>query len=112
MVNLAVVGVTVAVLAGLAMAAFHYRRSRRWEGSILMFLLPVLAYFIWHFSVEAYSWGEIWATAKDASLELGIAVALIDLKLLFTVFMLIVWVYVWNSVGGKGRGDGRPKQKR
>jgi uncharacterized membrane protein HdeD (DUF308 family) len=109
MVNLAVVGITLAVVAGIALAVVYFWRRRKWEGSLLLFLLPALAYFIWHFSVEAYKWGEIWATAKDISLELDIAVALIDLKLLFTVFMLIAWIYVWNSVNTRKPGSGSKK---
>ena len=33
----------------------------------MMFFLPVLAYLLWHFSVEAYNWGEVWVTAKVVS---------------------------------------------
>jgi len=101
--ELAVAGVTIAVAAGLSLAVYHYWRHRRWASSFLLFLLPVLAYFLWHFSVEAYQGGEVWATAKEVTLELDIAVALIDLKLLFTVFMLLLWIYVWNSVDIRDR---------
>ncbi|MBN2330647.1 MAG: hypothetical protein JXC85_02430 [Candidatus Aenigmarchaeota archaeon] len=102
MANLAVIGVTLAVVAGLALSAYHFWRNRNPGKGIMLFLLPFLAYLIWHFSVEAYNWGDVWSNAPDISLELSIAVALIDIKLLFTVFMLILWVFVWNSLN-RGR---------
>ena len=105
--ELAYAGVAIAVVAGIVLAAVYLWRRRRLEGSLLLFFLPVLAYFLWHFSVEAYNWGEIWATAKDISLELDIAVALVDLKLIITVFMLLFWVYVWNSVNSRNSGGRR-----
>ena len=104
--ELAYAGVMIAVVAGIVLAILHFWRRKRWEGSLLLFFLPVLAYFLWHFSVEAYSWGEIWATALEQSLELNIAVALVDLKLIATIFMLLFWVYVWNSVNA-GRGGSK-----
>ena len=102
MANLAVLGVTASVIAGLALSSYDFWRNRNPSRSILLFLLPVLAYSIWHFSLEAYKWGGVWSTAKDISLELDIAVALVDLKLLFSLFMLITWVYVWNSIKRSG----------
>lgn len=105
--ELAYAGVTLAVAAGLSLAVYHYWHRRKAGSSLLLFLLPMLAYFLWHFSVEAYEWGEVWATAKVVTLELDIAVALIDLKLLFTVFMLLAWIYVWNSVNTSNRREGR-----
>ena len=107
MANFAVLGVTAAVIAGLALSAYHFWRNRNPSRSILLFLLPAIAYLIWHFSVEAYKWGEVWSTAKVVTLELDIAVALIDIKLLFTVFILIIWVYVWNNVNGSRKVLGK-----
>lgn len=107
MANFAVIGVTAAVIAGLALSAYHFWRNRNPSKGILLFLLPVLGYLIWHFSVEAYNWGVVWSTAKVVSLELDIAVALIDIKLLFTVFILIIWVYVWNNVNGSRKVLGK-----
>lgn len=105
--ELAYAGVAIAVVAGIVLAILHFWRRRRWEGSLLLFFLPVLAYFLWHFSVEAYSWGEIWANALEVTLELNIAVALVDLKLIATIFMLLFWVYVWNSVNAGREGSKR-----
>ena len=81
MANFAVLGVTAAVIAGLALSAYHFWRNRTPSRSILLFLLPAL--------------------------ELDIAVALIDIKLLFTVFILIIWVYVWNNVNGSRKVLGK-----
>lgn len=107
MTNLAVIGVTLAIVAGLALSIWHFWRNRNPGKGILIFLLPAIAYLIWHFSVEAYNWGNVWSTAKVVSLELDIAVALIDIKLLFTVFILIIWVYVWNNVNGSRKVHGK-----
>lgn len=102
--ELAYAGVTIAIAAGLAMSVYHCWRHKQWSSAFLLFFLPILAYFLWHFSVEAYNWGEVWSSAKEISVELDIAVALIDMKLMFTVFMLIAWVFVWNSVRPPKRG--------
>ncbi len=96
--ELAYAGVTLAVAAGLCISIYDCWRHKKWNRSFLLFFLPILVYLLWHFSVEAYQWGEVWSTAKTVTLELDIAVALIDFKLLFTVFMLLFWIYVWNSV--------------
>jgi hypothetical protein len=107
MPDFTVLGVTAAVAAGLALSIYHVWHHRNPGKGILLFLLPVIAYFFWHFSVEAYEWGEVWSTAKVVSLELDIAVALIDIKLLFTVFMLILWVHVWNSADRSRKAPGK-----
>jgi hypothetical protein len=107
MTNLAVLGVTAAVIAGLVLSAYHLWRNRNPSKGILLFLLPALAYLIWHFSVEAYNWGVVWSTAKVVTLDLDIAVALIDIKLLFTVFILIFWVHVWNNMDGAKKAKGK-----
>ena len=105
MTDFAILGVTVAVVSGLCLAAYHFWKHRKWERSLLLFFLPVLAYFLWHFSVEAYNWGGLWAKAQSLSnsgeitLEMDIMVALIDLKLLLTVFLLLFWLHLWKSFG-------------
>jgi hypothetical protein len=101
---LAYAGVLIAVLAGIALAVFYYWKKRSPAGSFLLFLLPVLIYFLWHFSVEAYNWGLVWeetlarSNSGEVTLEVSTAAALVDLKLIFSVFMLLFWIYVWNGV--------------
>lgn len=98
MADISVLGVTVSVIIGLSLAIYGYVKKRKWEGSILLFLLPILFYFLLHFSMEAYGWAELWRTAPKTTLEMAISVALVDFKVLFTVFLLLSWVYVWKSL--------------
>ena len=113
MTDFAVLGITAALIAGLALSIYHFWRNRDLCRGFLIFLLPILGYFLWHFAVEAYNWGEIWSTALEQTLELNIAVALVDLKLIATIFMLLFWIFVWNSVNccANGRKSRGPKQK-
>lgn len=111
MINLAIVGVTFSIVAGLALASYHFWRRRKWESALLLFFLPVLAYFLWHFSVEAYNWGEVWTMTQELSnsqeltLQMNMAMALIDLKLIFSVFLILFWVFVWKSVNRAGGNE-------
>ena len=87
MADFAVLGATLSVISGAALAILYFWLRRRWKGSLLLFFLPLLAYFLWHFSVEAYGWGELWASAPETTVEMATAIALVDFKLLFAVFL-------------------------
>jgi len=101
MAGIAVLGITAAAAAGLCLAAWGFRKQGSPGRSLLLFLLPVLCYLILHFSAEAYAWGQVWekaqqlANSSDVTLESAIAAALVDLKLLFTVFLLMFWLLLW-----------------
>ena len=107
MSSFVVLGITAAIAAGLCLAAWGFRKQRSPGRSLLLFLLPVLCYLILHFTAEAYAWGQVWekaqrlANSADVTLESAIAAALVDLKLLFTVFLLMFWLLLWRQGQGK-----------
>jgi hypothetical protein len=111
MADLAVVGVTIALAAGVSLAVYRLWKGRRWEDALMLFFLPLLLYMLWHFSAEAYGWGEVWKQAQAYSnsgqitLETSIAVALVDIKILLSVLTILFWIFAWNH--GKGNGSRR-----
>ena len=110
MADPAVLGVTISIVLGLSLFVYDFWKRRDWSRSLLIFFLPLLAYLLWHFSVEAYDWGSVWKEAlaksnsEDVTLQVSIAVALVDLKVLFTVFLIFVWIYLWRSMNHGKKG--------
>ena len=113
MANLAIVELTVAVVFGLVLSLYHCRKHKNWSRAFLLFFLPILVYFLWHFSVEAYNWGQYWTGARELSntqevtLEMDIMIALLDLKVILSVFLLLFWIYVWD----RNKARNRPGKK-
>ena len=101
MADYAILGLTIAIVCGIAFAAYSFWKRRDPARSFLLFFLPVLAYLLWHFSAEAYAWGAVWEKAQrlsnsaDVLLQTDMVVALIDIKILMSVFLLLFWAFIW-----------------
>ena len=88
---------SISLIAGLAAAAYFYRRDRELLKSLLVFSFPVLVYLLLHFSMEAYAMSQKWLQAPVVTYEMDVLLILIDFKVLAAVFLLFFWLHLWLS---------------